>query len=131
MFIQNLEKEDRKFFLELANYIVKVDGNIAEKEVMMLNLFRKEGELIDYNFSNLELDEIINYFKDKAMAIKKSVFFEATSIILVDEEIHIREKETLDKLKMELNLTNEDEINAVRIISDLTNAYVEAHKFIR
>lgn len=131
MFIQNLKMEDREKFLELAHYIANVDGNVAEKETVMLDLFRKEGQLLNYELNFLQLPEILNHFKTKSNSVKKSIFFEATSIVLIDDELHIREKETLDTLKLELGLTNEDEIKAVRIISDLTNAYIEAHKFIR
>ena len=64
MFLQELNLKEKKNFLELAHYIMTVDGKTDEVELNMFNNFRAEVRLgeDDYVIKKKSIKDIITEF---------------------------------------------------------------------
>ena len=82
MFLSLLTKKEKLKFLDLAVYMIDIDGKPTEVEKKLISrIYGEIGREIveEYTFSKSDsIDDTIDYFKDANQAVKNIVFFQST-----------------------------------------------------
>lgn len=97
MFLAELPREEKEAFLELADLISTIDGNVSVYEATILTKYQKEMELEDYKIKGLPIEEILNTFKTERS--KNIVLTELLQLIFADGVFHEKERESLRLIK--------------------------------
>lgn len=97
MFLAELPREEKEAFLELADLISTIDGNVSVYEATILTKYQKEMELEDYKIIGLPIEEILNTFKTERS--KNIVLTELLQLIFADGVFHEKERESLRLIK--------------------------------
>lgn len=97
MFLEELQQEEKTAFLELAALISKIDGNVSLYERQILNKFRKELDLENYETKGLSIEEILVFFKSERS--KTIVLTEIFQLIFSDGVYHDQEKKSVQQIK--------------------------------
>lgn len=107
MFLKSLNQQDKSLFLELAMHIACVDNEFHDAEEFLINEYRKEMGLIDYTLMNIDIEKIIDYFKNSTSNVKKIVYFESILLINADKKTATEEVEFVKRLKMEFEISDQ------------------------
>ena len=127
MFLNLLEQKEKEAFFELAALMANSDDVLDEKEELMLNLYKKEMDIENYETIGMDLDEILNSFKSKKA--KKIVLMELFALIFGDDEFHQEEKDLVKKIKEKFQFS-EVEANLCKEWSKTVMSVVEQGKNI-
>lgn len=73
MFLNMLNEKEQKNFMELAAIAMSVDGKIEESEKEVIDVYRREMNLHDYEIKNKEQKELITAFQASTKKIKRAV----------------------------------------------------------
>lgn len=132
MFLQELNERERKNFLELAYYVMKVDGTIDPKELNIFNNFRAEMFLSEdsYAIKNKELKTIITELNASRKSIKKIILIELMGIVLSNDEYHEKEADVIEEIKKAWNLRDYEVKKTKRWVEDFNDMLKEAYMFI-
>ena len=83
MFLSLLTKKEKLKFLDLAVYMIDIDGKPTEVEKKLISrIYGEIGREIveEYTFSKSDsIDDTIDYFKDANQAVKNIVFLKTIS----------------------------------------------------
>ena len=128
MFLQELNLKEKKNFLELAHYIMTVDGKTDEVELNMFNNFRAEVRLgeDDYVIKKKSIKDIITEFNASKKRTKKVVMYQIFGIILSNHEYHENQKQTIELLQKEWNFRDYDIKKIMRWVEDFNDLLTEA-----
>lgn len=132
MFLKFLDREEKELFLELANYLMRVDNEIAIEETEMINAFRNEMELPDdlYKIKDESKDILFQKFCNINKANARKILIELLGLALADNTYDIKEKEMLIDLAGLISV-NEPQINElIELIKELKRIYLLMGKFI-
>jgi len=104
MFLNRLKKEEKVSFLELAHYIARSDNNFSEEERVVINLYCMEMQIDDINYdeSSFSLENTLK--KINSPESQKIILLEIMALVYSDDNLHIKEKETLDLIVKEFGL---------------------------
>ena len=97
MFLAELLPEEKKSFLELASLIAMIDGNISVYESPILETYKKEMGLEDYQIKGLAMDDILKTFRNERS--KKIVLAEIFKLIYSDGVFHEEERKSVQLIK--------------------------------
>jgi tellurite resistance protein len=97
MFLAELRPEEKTAFLELANLVASVDGNLSIKEDLLIEDYRYEMGLEHYLVQNLTMDEILQLFTSERS--KNIALAEILGLIFSDGVFHEQEKESVRLIK--------------------------------
>lgn len=97
MFLEELKLEEREAFLELANLVAAIDGNLSIFENSILKKYKKEMGLEDYKLKGLEIETILKIFKTERS--KNIVLVELFQLIYSDGVLHDQESESVSLIK--------------------------------
>ncbi|MDR7002598.1 TerB family tellurite resistance protein [Neobacillus niacini] len=97
MFLAELHSEEREAFLELANLIAAIDGNRSIFEESIVNKYKKEMDLEDYQLKGLAMEDILKKFKSERS--KNIVLAELFQLIYSDGVFHEQESESIRIIK--------------------------------
>ncbi|MBO0959612.1 hypothetical protein J1P26_07740 [Neobacillus sp. MM2021_6] len=97
MFLAELHKEEREAFLELAQLIAVIDGNLSIYENSFLTKYKKEMGLEKYKIKNLAMEDILEIFKTERS--KNIVLAELFQLIYSDGVFAEQESESVQKIK--------------------------------
>lgn len=97
MFLAELHQEEREAFLELANLIAAIDGNLSIYESSILHKYQKEMGLEDYKIKSPEMADILNIFKSERS--KNIVLVELFQLIYSDGVFAEQESESVQLIK--------------------------------
>ncbi|WP_342431538.1 hypothetical protein [Neobacillus sp. FSL H8-0543] len=97
MFLAELQLEEKKAFLELANLIAKIDGKYSIFETKILKEYQKELELGDYTIRGITIENILEEFKNERS--KNIVLSELLRLIYSDGVFHEQERESVSLIK--------------------------------
>ncbi|WP_462413134.1 hypothetical protein [Neobacillus sp. Marseille-QA0830] len=111
MFLAELQLEEKKAFLELASRIAKIDGNLSIFEASILDKYRKEMDLTDYQTKGLALEEILPHFNSERS--KKIVLAELFQLIFADGVFHDLERDSVRMIKTHFGF-DEKEYNSFK-----------------
>ena len=101
MFLSLLTKKEKLKFLDLAVYMIDIDGKPTEVEKKLISrIYGEIGREIveEYTFSKSDsIDDTIDYFKDANQAVKNIVFLNLVSISMEDDLYNTLEHLFLEK----------------------------------
>jgi uncharacterized tellurite resistance protein B-like protein len=97
MFLAKLPQEEKEAFLELADLMAKVDGNLSIFENPVIAKYQKEMDLENYAVKGVAIDEILKVFKDERS--KNIVLTEILRLVYSDGIVHEKEKESIRLIK--------------------------------
>ena len=71
MFLNYLSQKEKEIFWNIANMVVRVDGELAQEEMDMLEEYKREMQS-DFCFDETKVDKlaILDELKDSSMQVK-------------------------------------------------------------
>ena len=121
MFLYYLNTNEGEAFLELANIAIMADGVVKDCEIAVIENYKKELSMQDYQIKNLSYESILNVFKDSSKQVKRSIIIELTAILYSDKEIDESEITWIEKLSKDLNIEEKEFQRLLRWAKDLTD----------
>ncbi|WP_026692657.1 TerB family tellurite resistance protein [Peribacillus kribbensis] len=97
MFLAELQQEEKYAFLELAVLMANIDGNVSFYEGAILNKYKKEMGLEDYQIKGLPIDDILQQFQSERS--RNIVLTELFQLIYSDGVFHEKERESVRVIK--------------------------------
>lgn len=135
MFLSLLTKKEKLKFLDLAVYMIDIDGKPTEVEKKLI--YRIYGEIgreivEEYTFSKSDsIDDTIDYFKDANQAVKNIVFLNLVSISMEDDLYNTLEHLFLERIEKELGITAEKRKDLMQIVYDERDVREKAMRVIK
>ena len=135
MFLSLLTKEEKLKFLDLAVYMIDIDGKPTEVEKKLISrIYGEIGREIveEYTFSKSDsIDDTIDYFKDANQAVKNIVFLNLVSISMEDDLYNTLEHLFLERIEKELGITAEKRKDLMQIVYDERDVREKAMRVIK
>ena len=110
MYLSLLNQKESLKFLDLAIYMVDIDGEPTEIEKKILTrIFREVGHVVeDYSFEfSSSIEETIEFFMNCNRVVKNIVFLNLVTITLTDDLYNTTEHLFLESLQEKLGITPE------------------------
>ena len=135
MFLSLLTKKEKLKFLDLAVYMIDIDGKPTEVEKKLISrIYGEIGREIveEYTFSKSDsIDDTIDYFKDANQAVKNFVFLNLVSISMEDDLYNTLEHLFLERIEKELGITAEKRKDLMQIVYDERDVREKAMRVIK
>ena len=135
MFLSLLTKKEKLKFLDLAVYMIDIDGKPTEVEKKLISrIYGEIGREIveEYTFSKSDsIDDTIDYFKDANQAVKNIVFLNLVSISMEDDLYNTLEHLFLERIEKELGITAEKRKDLMQIVYDDRDVREKAMRVIK
>lgn len=135
MFLSLLTKKEKLKFLDLAVYMIDIDGKPTEVEKKLISrIYGEIGREIveEYTFSKSDsIDDTIDYFKDANQAVKNIVFLNLVSISMWDDLYNTLEHLFLERIEKELGITAEKRKDLMQIVYDERDVREKAMRVIK
>lgn len=135
MFLSLLTKKEKLKFLDLAVYMIDIDGKPTEVEKKLISrIYGEIGRVIveEYTFSKSDsIDDTIDYFKDANQAVKNIVFLNLVSISMEDDLYNTLEHLFLERIEKELGITAEKRKDLMQIVYDERDVREKAMRVIK
>ena len=135
MFLSLLTKKEKLKFLDLAVYMIDIDGKPTEVEKKLISrIYGEIGREIveEYTFSKSDsIDDTIDYFKDANQAVKNIVFLNLVSISMEDDLYNTLEHLFLERIEKELGITAEKRKDLMQIVYDERDVREKAMRIIK
>lgn len=135
MFLSLLTKKEKLKFLDLAVYMIDIDGKPTEVEKKLISrIYGEIGREIveEYTFSKSDsIDDTIDYFKDANQAVKNVVFLNLVSISMEDDLYNTLEHLFLERIEKELGITAEKRKDLMQIVYDERDVREKAMRVIK
>ena len=135
MFLSLLTKKEKLKFLDLAVYMIDIDGKPTEVEKKLISrIYGEIGREIveEYTFSKSDsIDDTIDYFKDANQAVKNIVFLNLVSISMEGDLYNTLEHLFLERIEKELGITAEKRKDLMQIVYDERDVREKAMRVIK
>lgn len=135
MFLSLLTKKEKLKFLDLAVYMIDIDGKPTEVEKKLISrIYGEIGREIveEYTFSKSDsIDDTIDYFKDANQAVKNIVFLNLVSISMEDDLYNTLEHLFLERIEKKLGITAEKRKDLMQIVYDERDVREKAMRVIK
>ena len=121
MLLSLLNQKETLKFLDLAIYMVDIDGEPTEVEKKLLTkMFREVGYLVpDYSFQYSDsIEDTIEFFVQSNRVVKNVVFLNLVKLTLYDDLYNTTEHEFLEKLQGKFDITPERRRELMCLIYD-------------
>ena len=129
MFLNQLNKEEKISFLELAYYIAKDDNNFSEAEENMIATYCLEMEIenIDFDENKFYLESTLSKFEDEKS--KKIALLEIMALIYSDG-LKDGEQTVLDMMVQVFNLTQDLSTEYAKWTQSILKMSAQGYKLI-
>ncbi len=110
MFLSLLNQKETLKFLDLAIYMVDIDGEPTEIEKNILEkMFREVGHVVnEYSFKFSDsIEETVNFFVNSHRVVKNIVFLNLVKITLTDDLYNTTEHLFLEQIQEKFDITPE------------------------
>jgi hypothetical protein len=110
MFLSLLNQKETLKFLDLAIYMVDIDGEPTEIEKNILEkMFREVGHVVnEYSFKFSDsIEETVNFFVNSNRVVKNIVFLNLVKITLTDDLYNTTEHLFLEQIQEKFDITPE------------------------
>ena len=110
MFLSLLNQKETLKFLDLAIYMVDIDGEPTEIEKNILEkMFREVGYVVsDYSFRFSDsIEETVDFFVNSNRVVKNIVFLNLVKITLTDDLYNTTEHVFLEEIQEKFDITPE------------------------
>lgn len=117
MLLSLLNSEEKKYFIDLLNRLVTVDGEKTNKEAILFERLRREIQISEsYKFSKRSIDTLINYFAGKDLPIRKIVYLNLISISLNDDFYRVEEHILIEKIQQAFEINEKSKKDLMKIV---------------
>ena len=118
MLLSLLSKEEKRYFIDLLNRVVLVDGKASETEKKVFNRLKYElGENFStYKLSTLSIDKLIDYFAKKTESTKRLVFMNIVSLTLNDELYSVETHMLIEKIQEAFALSEKNKKELMKLV---------------
>ncbi len=118
MLLSLLSKEEKHYFIDLATALVSVDGQPSEKEIAIINKFKKELglDVVKYKKGNLSQDKLIEYFTNKTYPTKNLVYMNLVSASLNDDWYSVEEHLLLEKVQQAFEISEKKKTELIKLV---------------
>ena len=131
MYLNLLEKQEQKDFLELARYSMGLNGEYKKEEEVMLTNYKFECHLTDYTaYRQEDIEQIINTLSKSTQKIKKIIFVELFGILLADGEVCDNEAKLVDTLTIKFSLEEYEVARIQRWVQAMNDIVQEGYELI-
>ncbi|MEA2019705.1 MAG: hypothetical protein U9N59_14790 [Campylobacterota bacterium] len=131
MYLDLLEKQEQKDFLELARYSMGLNGEHKEEEEEMLTSYKFECQLVEYTAHRQEdITKIIHSLKGSVKKIKKIILVELFGILLADGEVCDEEAKFIDMLSSEFRIKEYEVARIQRWVEAMNDIFQEGYELI-
>ena len=125
MFLNQLTSPEKEAFVSLAVHAANANGIADEAEYEMIEEYCKEMGIAFFNANNvIDLDKIIDVFKDAEGKHKKIVILEILGLLHADGNYDEKEKTFVSEYAKKIGLNDSD----VEMQSALIDKYIELVK---
>ncbi len=134
MFLSLLKEKEKLKFLDLAIFMVDIDGCATEVEQKVLDrMFNEVGHFTkDYSFErSASIDETITFFKKSNRVVKNIVFLNLLIISMVEDLYNTTEHLFLEKLEKLFDITPERRRELISVIYDDRDLRERASRIIK
>lgn len=130
MFLGMLNEREQKNFMELASIAMKVDGKVDESERQVMEVYKRETNLLDYELQNKKESELVTAFQASTKKVKKAVIIELAGVLDADEVIDSSEESWILKIGTEWGFRISEVRKMVRWTQDFNDLLVEGYEII-
>lgn len=130
MFLQELNEMERKKFLELAVHGMKVNNELHESQLEIIDTFKLEMGLEAYEVTDTNIDDILSFFVDSTKSVKKIVFIELFGVLLSDGVFDDMEKELVQLCSNKWSFHNSEINKMKRWVKDFNDLLSEGYEYI-
>ena len=118
MLLSLLTREEKKYFIDLLNRVVLVDGKATETEQKIFNRLKYElGENFNsYKISALSIDKLINYFAKKNDSTKRLVYMNIVALSLNDELYSVEEHLLIEKIQEAFGINEKKKKELMKLV---------------
>ena len=120
MFLGLLNRKEKLKFLDLAIYMIDVDGEPTLVEKRLLETIKAElgKEIVDeYTFTRSDdVDMTIQFFKDSNKVVRNIIFLNLAKIMLVDDFYNTSEHILLEKIQKAFQITPEKRRELIKLV---------------
>ncbi len=134
MFLSLLQEKEKLKFLDLAMYMVDIDGIATEFEKKILNkMFYEVGHVVtEYSFENSKsIDVTIEFFNNSNRVVRNIVFLNLVIISMSEDLYNTTEHLFLEKLQKSFDITAERRRELMSIIYDERDLRERASRIIK
>lgn len=121
MFLSLLNQKETLKFLDLAIYMVDIDGEPTEIEKSILEkMFREVGYVVsEYSFQFSDsIEETVEFFVNSNRVVKNIVFLNLVKISLTDDLYNTTEHVFLEEIQEKFDITPERRRELMSIVYD-------------
>lgn len=130
MFLSMLNEKEQKNFMELAQIAMSVDGKIDESELQVMDVYRRETTLLDYEVQNKKESDLITAFQASTKKVRKAVIIELAGVLDADETIESTEESWILNLGTEWGFRTSEIRRMVRWTQDFNDLLAEGYEII-
>lgn len=134
MFLGLLNRKEKLKFLDLAIYMVDVDGEptLIEKRLLDMMMAELGNDIADeYTFRRSdEIDATIQYFLESNKVVRNIIFLNLTKILLVDDFYNTSEHVFLEKIQKSFEISSEKRRQLIKIVYEERDIKEKARRAI-
>ena len=135
MFLSYLTKKEKLKFIDIAIYMVDIDGEPTEVEKALISrIYGELGQDIvdEYTFSMSDsIDDTIEFFKCSNQAVKNIVFLNLASISMEEDLYNTSEHLFLERLQKEFGISPQKRVDLFHIVYDERDLREKAMRVIK
>lgn len=128
MFLNQLNLNQRKAFIELAYITAQVDGIFADEEKHLIEVYKGETGVMYYELENTPLKDCLSHFDTKDS--QHILLLELVGLIHSDGKVAIQESDLLKRISEHLGLPSESVNTATEWIVNYYQHVKDAQNFI-
>ena len=131
MYLNELNKEQKKVFWKLANKIVMADGKVTVDEIKMLEEYKNELKSMDFEIK--ECPDIVSEIIDCVEydnRVKKIILFELVGLAYSDNDYDQTERKLILEIKKLLGATDDSLLEIEKLILETSKLYGKIGDFI-
>ena len=130
MYLDRLNEKERKKFLNLAYYAANVDEEFSIEEENLIDNYRKEMGLFDYEPEKVEFEEGLEFFADKEVEKKNIIFIETFALVMADASYEKKEKDLINKMQQKFSFTDEQADELCQWVKDVIDIYARGEELV-
>jgi len=135
MFLSLLTRKEKLKFLDLAIYMIDVDGDPTDAEKRLLSKINGElgRDVVDeYTFSKSKsVEESLEFFKDKADVVKNIVYLNLVEISMLEDLYNTSEHAFLEKVQKAFPISQEKRRQLIGIVYEMRDLRERALREIK
>ncbi len=123
MFLRELNKNESISFLQLVNEVANIDEVFAKEEKNLIEDYKKELGLVNFEIKRTSYEEIMNELKKSTYRNKLIIYFELVGLALIDGKYQEKEVDFLEKIAFDLGIPRSKKIAIANYFFTFTEVY--------